>query len=220
MKSNDIPRVKGILLGDSGVGKTTLSDAWDQEKKPYPRWGGTIGVDFHSKIYEDVPVRLLLWDTAGQERFRSLSLAYYRGASLVFLVVDITNSVEAMLQQIEFWMADLVAHCVAPAAALRALYVVANKVDLLQSPQDADKVLELESAVKAKLCDEWLEGKVHCVAVSATEYIGVEELFHEVAHRRPTRFAEVAPRPGAVRLPELDVPPKRKVHEDVARCYC
>ncbi|CAF1313698.1 unnamed protein product [Adineta steineri] len=67
---------KLVLLGDSGVGKTSLflrfaNDAFNDIFLP------TVGVDF--------------WDTAGQERFRSLISSHYRNAKGAFVVFDVTN---------------------------------------------------------------------------------------------------------------------------------
>ena len=42
-----------------------------------------------------------MWDTAGQESYRSLLPLYYRGASIVVLVYDITN--EDSLEQTKWW---------------------------------------------------------------------------------------------------------------------
>ena len=38
-------------------------------------------------------LKIKKWDTAGQERFRTITNAYYRGASGIILVYDITNEV-------------------------------------------------------------------------------------------------------------------------------
>ena len=219
MQNGDIPWVKGVLLGNSGAGKTTLWRAWDQENKPHPlKWGGTIGVDFHQKTYEDVPVRLMLWDTAGQERFRSLSIAYYRGASLVFLVVDITETVAEIVHQIEFWIEDLTMRCPPSSQRIKftALYIVANKMDLLQHP--TDKVAELESAAGESVRVRWMGMRVYFVSTSATEYIGVEDLFRSAVYFNRFSFVDSS-RKGAVRLPELDEAPKRRSTAG-SRCSC
>ena len=53
----------------------------------------TIGIDFKVKALQinNYMVKLQIWDTAGQERFRSITNAYYRGASAVLLVFDLTS---------------------------------------------------------------------------------------------------------------------------------
>ena len=83
---------KVVVIGDSGVGKTSLIQVFEHNKfsqafKP------TIGADFSNKemIIDDRMVTLQIWDTAGQERFQSLGSAFYRGADCCVLVYDVTN---------------------------------------------------------------------------------------------------------------------------------
>lgn len=78
-KSKKIHKV--IILGDSGVGKTSLLNQY-VHKKFTNLYKGTIGADFTSKetLVDDKLVTLQLWDTAGQERFQSLGVVFYRGA--------------------------------------------------------------------------------------------------------------------------------------------
>ena len=85
-------QLKVIVLGDSGVGKTSLLNRFvKQEYSQHYR--ATIGADFLSKeiVIGEKHVSLQLWDTAGQERFQSLGMAFYRGADVCILVYDITN---------------------------------------------------------------------------------------------------------------------------------
>ena len=74
-----IPQV--IILGDSGVGKTSLMNQY-VNKKFSASYKATIGADFLTKevLVDDRLVTMQLWDTAGQERFQSLGVAFYRGA--------------------------------------------------------------------------------------------------------------------------------------------
>mmetsp|Transcript_3303 Transcript_3303/g.3936 ORF Transcript_3303/g.3936 Transcript_3303/m.3936 type:complete len:249 (-) Transcript_3303:331-1077(-) len=89
--------LKIILLGDSGVGKTSLMNRYSTGKFT-GQYKATIGADFLSKeiVIPDQfgqrrVVTLQIWDTAGQERFQSLGVGFYRGADACILVYDITD---------------------------------------------------------------------------------------------------------------------------------
>ena len=83
---------KLLLVGDSGVGKTSIllsftQDAFQEDVK------NTVGVDLKVKLhrFREKMLKLTIWDTAGQERFRTLTSSYYRGAHGIILVYDITS---------------------------------------------------------------------------------------------------------------------------------
>ncbi|KAK0615977.1 P-loop containing nucleoside triphosphate hydrolase protein [Bombardia bombarda] len=65
--------LKVIILGDSGVGKTSLMNQY-VNKKFSASYKATIGADFLTRevLVDDRQVTMQLWDTAGQERFQSL----------------------------------------------------------------------------------------------------------------------------------------------------
>ncbi|CAK9051914.1 unnamed protein product [Durusdinium trenchii] len=83
--------LKVIILGDSGVGKTSLMNQY-VNKKFTNQYKATIGADFLTKevMIDDKLVTMQIWDTAGQERFQSLGVAFYRGADCCVLVHDLT----------------------------------------------------------------------------------------------------------------------------------
>ncbi|KAK7898990.1 hypothetical protein WMY93_019843 [Mugilogobius chulae] len=83
--------LKVIILGDSGVGKTSLMNQY-VNKKFSNQYKATIGADFLTKevMVDDRLVTMQIWDTAGQERFQSLGVAFYRGADCCVLVFDVT----------------------------------------------------------------------------------------------------------------------------------
>ena len=83
---------KIFLLGDSGVGKSTIALQY-QEERFYDNFSSTVGVDFFIKQVDmdGKKIKLQLWDSAGHERFRSLYSAYYRGGQGILLVYDTTN---------------------------------------------------------------------------------------------------------------------------------
>jgi small GTP-binding protein len=71
--------MKFIIIGDSGVGKSSLINQYTQghfESKIEP----TIGVEFATSTIEvqSKKVKLQIWDSAGQENYRSITRSYYR----------------------------------------------------------------------------------------------------------------------------------------------
>ncbi|CAN1235290.1 Ras-related protein Rab7 [Linum perenne] len=95
--------LKVIVLGDSGVGKTSLMNQYVHNKFSQ-QYKATIGADFVTKELQidDKLVTLQvgfsvlsssssIWDTAGQERFQSLGVAFYRGADCCVLVYDVNS---------------------------------------------------------------------------------------------------------------------------------
>ena len=91
-ESYQINRQKIIFTGDVAVGKTSIINTFIGTKFT-DEYEPSIGVDFFSKTitYKSKQIKLQIWDSAGQEKFRSLIPNYIRGASLIFLVYDITN---------------------------------------------------------------------------------------------------------------------------------
>ncbi|SCZ89455.1 BZ3500_MvSof-1268-A1-R1_Chr1-1g01191 [Microbotryum saponariae] len=97
-KSPPQHRFKVVLIGDAGVGKTSLRQRWLSEAFTLG-YRATIGVDFISKVVEidqDVHVSLSVWDTAGQDRFRALGASFYRGADACVLVYSDSRSLHSL----------------------------------------------------------------------------------------------------------------------------
>lgn len=84
--------VKLVLLGDTGVGKSSLVLRFVTNNfKPFSE--STIGASFMSKmiIVSGQTIKYQIWDTAGQEKYHSLAPMYYRGAAAAIIVYDITR---------------------------------------------------------------------------------------------------------------------------------
>ena len=83
---------KIIVIGDSGVGKSSLTVRLSEDVF-YKDYASTIAIDFRMFFmnFMDKKIRLQIWDTVGQERFQSLSAAFYRGADSCVLVFDVTK---------------------------------------------------------------------------------------------------------------------------------
>jgi Ras-related protein Rab-1A len=89
-------KLKLPLLGDPAVGKTTLVKAF-MGGSLTDRYSPTLGVEigkkvisfeFEGKLFE---VNYQLWDLAGQVTFKTIRSTYYRGASGIVLVYDISR---------------------------------------------------------------------------------------------------------------------------------
>jgi len=81
--------VKILLLGDSGVGKTSLMLRYSEDKFS-PSMTSTAGVDYKSQMLEvdGKRVKCQIWDTAGQQRFHVITHSYYKSAHGIVLVYD------------------------------------------------------------------------------------------------------------------------------------
>ncbi|XP_011308686.1 ras-related protein Rab-37 isoform X3 [Fopius arisanus] len=98
---------KTILLGDSGVGKTSLLVQFDTGKFQTGNFAATVGIGFTNKVVTvgDTRIKLQIWDTAGQERFRSVTHAYYRDAHALLLLYDVTN--KTSYDNIRAWLGEI-----------------------------------------------------------------------------------------------------------------
>ncbi|CUI14775.1 rab7 GTP-binding protein, putative [Bodo saltans] len=123
------PVLKIILLGDSGVGKTSLMRQFVSGKFE-SRYKATIGADFftHEEIIDGRPVNLQIWDTAGQERFQSLGSAFYRGADACMIVFDITSN--ESFSHITTWLQEFTLQ-----AGQKDMVLIGNKADVQERRQ-------------------------------------------------------------------------------------
>ncbi|KAF8995895.1 P-loop containing nucleoside triphosphate hydrolase protein, partial [Cyathus striatus] len=101
-----MPTIKLVVIGPSGVGKTSLRGQYISGRFSNG-YRATIGADFITKTLPhptkpDESVTLQIWDTAGQERFSSLSTAFFRGADAALLMFDV-NSPETLESLRKWW---------------------------------------------------------------------------------------------------------------------
>ena len=116
---------KIIVIGDSGVGKSCLTNRATTNLFE-DTYSATVGFEFLSinvKIEEKV-VKLQIWDTCGQELYRSLITNFYRNSSLAIIVYAI-NSKDSF-ENIEMWLRELRTHSNPDAK----VFLIGNKIDL------------------------------------------------------------------------------------------
>ncbi|CAF2128690.1 unnamed protein product [Rotaria magnacalcarata] len=98
--------LKLLLIGDSGVGKSSLLTRFSDDSFT-ESYLSTIGVDFKIRTlkHNGKKIKLQIWDTAGQERFRTITATYYRGAQGIIIVFDLTNL--ESFDNIKNWLTEI-----------------------------------------------------------------------------------------------------------------
>jgi len=95
MSKKDIKRkvMRISLLGDSGVGKTSIILKYLFDKFSETQTS-SIGIDKNEKLMkmnDGHELKVIIWDTAGQERFKAMATNTIKGAQGIVLVFDITK---------------------------------------------------------------------------------------------------------------------------------
>ena len=86
-------RVKVVLVGESGVGKSCIIVRFVHNKfDPNTMTTSSNQMVYQTiKLPDDKSVDIILWDTMGQERYRSVNKIYYKNAKVGILVYDVTD---------------------------------------------------------------------------------------------------------------------------------
>ncbi|MFX1446983.1 MAG: Rab family GTPase, partial [Promethearchaeota archaeon] len=105
-------RIKVIVIGDAGVGKTSLVKKFVSGRFTSD-YRVSIGANLFVKdliLEPDMDISIQIWDIAGQEKWVKMRHLYYRGAHGALIVGDLTR--ENTFEQLnEFWNPDLTKFC-------------------------------------------------------------------------------------------------------------
>jgi Ras-related protein Rab-5C len=158
-------KYKVVIIGDTSVGKSSILSRFVYNS--YSDYAEhTIGASFLSKkiVNNNEVIKFDLWDTAGQERYRSLVPMYYRDASVIIIVYDITSM--DTFNNAKIWAAE--AHEQTQENSI--IVIVGNKSD-----KYANRKVDLEE----------VETHTYCIhkEVSAKTGAGIEELFLEIGEK-------------------------------------
>jgi len=100
---------KYIILGDAGVGKSSLLMQFT-ERRSQSEMEPTIGVEFGARtvVIDREQIKLQIWDTCGAEMFRAIVRSYYRESAGVLLVYDVTR--RESFDNISMWLEEVKKH--------------------------------------------------------------------------------------------------------------
>ncbi|KAI3382295.1 hypothetical protein SNEBB_011389 [Seison nebaliae] len=171
--------LKIVILGDSGVGKTSLMNQY-VHKRFTNQYKATIGADFLTKevMIDGRLVTMQIWDTAGQERFQSLGVAFYRGADCCVLVYDMTNPTS--FRSLDTWRDEFLVQANPREPEKFPFVLIGNKLDLDNR------------SVAPRKAHEWCRSKnsVPYFETSAKETTNVDQAFLDIAKSALTRDGE------------------------------
>lgn len=118
---------KFILVGDTGVGKTSLISRFISGEFNIDH-EFTVGVEFGAKTITlaNKLIKLQIWDTAGQEEFKAVTRSYYRSSAAALVVFDTTR--KDTFRSVARWVEDIRNN----GKKDSVLVLVGNKIDLVQ----------------------------------------------------------------------------------------
>ena len=125
---NEPESIKVVLVGESGVGKTSIIQQFTA-KKFDPHRETSLSAQFISKTvnFQDLgkEIKFDIWDTVGQEKYRSLAKIFYKDAKVIVFVYDITT--EYSFNELKnYWYEETRSNT----DGSPILAVVGNKIDL------------------------------------------------------------------------------------------
>lgn len=174
---------KVVIVGESGSGKTSICNrfVYDSFKTGHL---ATIGASYTQKKVDGITLQL--WDTAGQERFRSIVTVYFRGAHIVFVMFDLSDT--KSFNDCDFWLNQCI-----------FTYKIPEKNIILVGCKS-----DLEHKVTKEMIDEkCLDYDVDYIETSALNDKNIRELFNKACekHKSNTTFeVEKVEKKGIVNL--------------------
>ena len=156
--------IKVILVGDSGVGKTSIINRYLNQYKEH--MDSTVTTSYYNKseIIDNYDLIFQIWDTVGQEQYRSLNSLFFKDAQICLMVYDITKE-ESFSSIRHYWYEAIISNGLEGVI----LGVAGNKNDLYMNEKvDRQEVRDF--------CDEI---NATFRFTSAVQNVCIDELFKE-----------------------------------------
>lgn len=165
-ESSDVSSItclKYIIVGPSGVGKTSIANQFTKNKFS-DIFNSTVGVDFLLKkvSLNDKTFKITFWDTAGQEKYQLMTKNLYRQSNCCFFVFDVTNR-KTFLE-----INNLYNNFISSIDNECFFYLIGNKIDLANRQVSFD---EAQSYANKK--------NIKYIEVSAKSNINIQKCFIE-----------------------------------------
>lgn len=220
--------LKFTIVGNSNCGKTSiLARYFDEGFSKSTR--STIGIDFKVKrttLPTGAEVKIQIWDTAGMDVYRSITRSYYRGASGIIFVYDVTD--RSSFLDVEKWMSDVVTYCPDNFLAV----IVGNKIDcddyneeekfpeeMCSRCSEREERMERRQRMVSKEELQMLAKKYHCrgYECSALTDVGIKVIFDDLVQEifRRKLLEEKEEEAAAV---ECRSPVLRSTEETASKC--
>ena len=195
------PSFKVVTLGDSQVGKTSLSMRFGSDTFR-ESLGRTVNAAVLVKdvTFGNTTVKLNLWDTAGEEKYSALAPNYYRDAVGALIVFDVTEP--ASFDRVVSWVDELKQH--APEHCVLA--IAANKIDKPDrevTRERAAAYAEQQKVLYYEVSAKTGHGVRHCYEALAEKVWTVQQA--NAAPKEPSRQ-----RTGRARSLRLEAEPRAR----------
>ena len=163
--------LKVILLGESGVGKTSIILRY-YKNIFNPNLPSTFGSTFINKslIKDNISYKLNIWDTTGQEKYHSVTKLFINGAHIVILVYAI-NNVDSF-KKLDYWYKTIKENCDENVT----LGIVGSKYDLFNAEDENTVFVQDEEA--EKYAKE--KNALFKIVSAKADKKGIESLFDEL----------------------------------------
>ena len=161
---------KIILVGESGVGKTSIINQFTTHQFSRDIMSSTGGTFSTKTIEYDIngkktKIALEIWDTAGQERYRSMAKLFFNDAVCAIIVYDITNT-KSFEEIKKYWVNEVKNNT----SEKIIIYIVGNKDDLyLEEQVDEDEARNFAKEVNANF-----------KTTSAMKGKNIDEIFYDI----------------------------------------
>jgi len=169
---------KIVLLGDGGVGKTSLRNRF-LGKGFRSSYSATMGTDFSlykTKVNHNgkqINIKLQIWDLAGQRRFKTVRAGFYKGTLGALMIFDSTRpkSAEHMIE----WANELRAN-----TDKSVIMVLAgNKIDLRNQYPEAMSSIDGER-IASQISKGGSNKRIAYFETSAKDNTNVPKAFNEL----------------------------------------